>query len=184
MSAVRKRFEDFEAQVTGFIEQMTNTNVAEKDELGHSKRSSAKAGMVGAAGSVERGSTTSDFDPIERRMQHSLHTSVLHLDHQGLRIHLLDTPGSADCLGQSLPALEAVETAAIVINATSGIEPMAGPLPRNPNGKIDRKLLAAQWHERREAAGAQPFEGPEVVDGDGALFGWHVFPQFLFVRGI
>ncbi|MEY2873303.1 MAG: hypothetical protein RLZZ373_674 [Pseudomonadota bacterium] len=84
-----------------------------------------QAGMVGAAGSVERGSTTSDFDPIERRMQHSLHTSVLHLDHQGLRIHLLDTPGSADCLGQSLPALEAVETAAIVINAATGIEPMA-----------------------------------------------------------
>lgn len=84
-----------------------------------------QAGMVGAAGSVERGSTTSDFDPIERRLQHSLHTSVLHLDHQGLRIHLLDTPGSADCLGQSLPALEAVETAAIVLNATAGIEPMA-----------------------------------------------------------
>ncbi|WP_310461199.1 elongation factor G [Sphaerotilus sp.] len=84
-----------------------------------------QAGMVGAAGSVERGSTTSDFDPIERRMQHSLHTSVLHLDHQGLRIHLLDTPGSTDCLGQSLPALEAVETAAVVINAATGIEPMA-----------------------------------------------------------
>jgi DNA ligase-1 len=43
-----KRFEDFEAQVVGLVEQMTNTNVAEKDELGHSKRSSAKAGMVGA----------------------------------------------------------------------------------------------------------------------------------------
>ena len=28
-----------------------------------------------------------------------------------------------------------------------GIEPMRGPLPRNPNGKIDRKLLATQWGE-------------------------------------
>jgi acyl-CoA ligase (AMP-forming) (exosortase A-associated) len=34
----------------------------------------------------------------------------------------------------------------------AGIEPMAGPLPRNPNGKIDRKLLSTAWHERREAA--------------------------------
>jgi acyl-CoA ligase (AMP-forming) (exosortase A-associated) len=34
----------------------------------------------------------------------------------------------------------------------AGIEPMAGPLPRNPNGKIDRKLLSAAWHEKREAA--------------------------------
>ena len=30
----------------------------------------------------------------------------------------------------------------------AGIEPMAGPLPRNPNGKIDRKLLATGWAER------------------------------------
>ena len=30
----------------------------------------------------------------------------------------------------------------------AGIEPMAGPLPRNPNGKIDRKLLATAWVER------------------------------------
>jgi len=28
-----------------------------------------------------------------------------------------------------------------------GIEVVAGPLPRNPNGKIDRKLLATQWVE-------------------------------------
>ena len=32
-----------------------------------------------------------------------------------------------------------------------GIEAMAGPLPRNPNGKIDRKLLSTAWHERRES---------------------------------
>jgi acyl-CoA ligase (AMP-forming) (exosortase A-associated) len=39
----------------------------------------------------------------------------------------------------------------------SGICPMAGPLPRNPNGKIDRKALAASWEERSSpAAGAPP----------------------------
>jgi acyl-CoA ligase (AMP-forming) (exosortase A-associated) len=31
----------------------------------------------------------------------------------------------------------------------AGIHAVAGPLPRNPNGKIDRKLLRAQWLERR-----------------------------------
>ncbi len=35
-----------------------------------------------------------------------------------------------------------------------GIEAMSGPLPRNPNGKIDRKLLATAWVQRREAAPA------------------------------
>jgi acyl-CoA ligase (AMP-forming) (exosortase A-associated) len=34
----------------------------------------------------------------------------------------------------------------------AGVEPMAGPLPRNPNGKIDRKLLSAAWHEKQAGA--------------------------------
>ena len=83
-----------------------------------------KAGAIGACGSVERGNTVSDHDPLERRMQHSLNASVMHLTHAGTRIHLIDTPGGPDFLGQSLPALEAVETVAVVINAATGIEPM------------------------------------------------------------
>jgi hypothetical protein len=35
----------------------------------------------------------------------------------------------------------------------SGVHEMAGPLPRNPNGKIDRKLLHAQWVQRVASAG-------------------------------
>lgn len=31
----------------------------------------------------------------------------------------------------------------------AGIEATAGPLPRNPNGKIDRKLLSTAWRDRR-----------------------------------
>lgn len=42
-----KRFEDAEAIVVGIEEEMHNTNTAEKNELGRTKRSSAKAGKVG-----------------------------------------------------------------------------------------------------------------------------------------
>lgn len=83
-----------------------------------------EAGAIGARGSVERGTTVSDHDPLERRMQHSLNASVMHLMHAGTRVHFIDTPGGADFLGQSLPPLEAVETAAVVVNAATGIEPM------------------------------------------------------------
>jgi elongation factor G len=83
------------------------------------------SGAIGAAGSLERGGTVSDFEVIERRMQHSLNASVMHMHHRGCRIHFLDTPGGPDFLGHALPALEAVETAAIVISAANGIEPMA-----------------------------------------------------------
>ncbi|MBC5782753.1 elongation factor G [Ramlibacter sp. USB13] len=84
-----------------------------------------KAGAVGAPGSVEKGSTVSDHDPLEKRGQRSLNTTLLHFTHGDITTHLVDTPGAPDFLGQSLPALEAVETAAIVINASTGIEPMA-----------------------------------------------------------
>ena len=36
-----------------------------------------------------------------------------------------------------------------------GITPWPGPLPRNPNGKIDRKLLAALWHEHHQTGISQ-----------------------------
>src|SRR5450432_3796304 len=84
-----------------------------------------KSGSVQVAGTVERGSAISDFDPLERAWQHSLRASVLHLETQGTRVHMIDTPGFPDFIGQSIGALDAVETAAVVINAASGIEMIA-----------------------------------------------------------
>ena len=81
-----------------------------------------KAGMLQAAGSVERGTTVSDFDPMEKAYQHSLRTSLLHLDTDGTRVHIADTPGFPDFIGQAIGALDAVETAAVVVNAQTGIE--------------------------------------------------------------
>jgi elongation factor G len=90
----------------------------------------AKAGAIPAAGSVERGTTVCDYTPLEKQLQHSLKLAVASFDAktngEATRIHLLDTPGYPDFLGQSLPALAAVETAAIVINAQNGIEMMTG----------------------------------------------------------
>ena len=54
-----------------------------------------RAGRIGAPGSLERGTTVSDFDPLERRYQHSLNAAVMHLQHRDTRIHLIDTPGAA-----------------------------------------------------------------------------------------
>jgi len=82
----------------------------------------AKAGAITAPGSVERGSTVSDFDPLEKTFQHSLRASVLHLETDGTRVHLIDTPGYPDFIGQAIGALDAVETAAVVVNASSGVQ--------------------------------------------------------------
>jgi len=88
----------------------------------------AKAGAVHAAGSVEHGNTVCDYSPQERQWHHSLKLAVASfeakVDGESTRVHLLDTPGYPDFAGHALPALAAVETAAIVINAQNGIEMM------------------------------------------------------------
>ncbi len=81
-----------------------------------------KSGALAVAGSVERGTSTSDFDPMEKTYQHSLRSSLLHFETNGTRVHLIDTPGFPDFIGQSIGALDAVETAAVVVSAQSGIE--------------------------------------------------------------
>jgi elongation factor G len=81
-----------------------------------------KAGALPVAGSVERGTTVSDFDPQEKQTLHSLRSSILHCETGDNRVHIVDTPGFPDFIGQSIGALDAVETAAVVVNAQSGIE--------------------------------------------------------------
>jgi elongation factor G len=85
----------------------------------------AHAGAIPQAGSIERGSTVSDHDALEKRLGHSLQSSLAHFTHGGIRVHAIDTPGAPDFVGQALPALEAADTALIVINAQNGIELMA-----------------------------------------------------------
>ncbi|KQY86056.1 elongation factor G [Pelomonas sp. Root1444] len=85
----------------------------------------AHAGVIPQAGSIERGSTVSDHDPLEKRLGHSLQSSLAHFTHGGIRVHAIDTPGAPDFVGQALPALEAADTAIVVINAQNGIELMA-----------------------------------------------------------
>ena len=82
----------------------------------------AKAGAIAVPGSVEKGTTVSDFDPLEKQYLHSLRASILHLDTPDARVHLIDTPGFPDFIGQAIGALDAVETAAIVVNAAAGVE--------------------------------------------------------------
>jgi elongation factor G len=80
------------------------------------------AGMIDSPGSLERGTTVADYDPLERQYQHSLYSAVVNLRYRDAHIHLIDTPGYPDFIGQAIGALPAVETAAVVINAQTGIE--------------------------------------------------------------
>jgi elongation factor G len=81
-----------------------------------------KAGVVDRRGSVDDGTSVSDYDEEEKKRHFSIDTSVLHLEHKGKQIHVLDTPGYPDFVGAALEILDAIETAVIVVSAPSGIE--------------------------------------------------------------
>src|SRR5215469_913170 len=77
---------------------------------------------VSRHGSTLDGSSFSDFEKEEKEHKHSIYSSILHVDHMGKRINLIDTPGSPDLIGAALACMPAVETVAVVINAQNGIE--------------------------------------------------------------
>jgi elongation factor G len=81
-----------------------------------------KAGVIGSPGSVERGSTVCDFDPLEKTHGHSLNSALINFPFKGIHVHLIDTPGMPDFAGPAISALAAVESAVIVVNAQNGIE--------------------------------------------------------------
>src|SRR5438067_11460469 len=71
-------------------------------------------------GSVDEGTSVSDFDEEEKKHKYSIDSSVLHMDYQGKRIYLIDTPGKPDFVGQAIAELAAVDCAAIVVSASAG----------------------------------------------------------------
>jgi elongation factor G len=83
-----------------------------------------ESGAVRSRGSLERGTTVCDFDPQEHELRHSLDAAIVHFDVGACRVNLIDTPGYPDFAGRALSVLEAVETAAVVVSAVNGIEPV------------------------------------------------------------
>jgi elongation factor G len=83
-----------------------------------------RSGTIHTQGSVSRGDTVCDFDDHEKALQHSLDIALAHLSHEGKQVNIIDTPGYTDFLGRGISILPAVETAAVVINASTGIEPV------------------------------------------------------------
>ena len=81
-----------------------------------------EAHAVDRMGSVDDGTSVGDFDDEEHKHHFSIDTHVLHADHDGKHLNILDAPGSPDFIGAALEALAAVETAVIVVSAVNGVE--------------------------------------------------------------
>ncbi|MDA1213279.1 MAG: elongation factor G [Planctomycetota bacterium] len=81
-----------------------------------------KAGATSRHGSVDDHTSVLDTDEDERERKHSITSSVAHFTFADKFFQVIDTPGYPDFIGQALGALNAVETAVVVVNAHSGLE--------------------------------------------------------------
>ena len=84
-----------------------------------------RAGETSRKGSVDAGTTTSDFEKEEREHHHSVYSALLHATHQGKRINILDLPGAPDLIGQAIACLPAAETMVIVMDPEAGVDSMS-----------------------------------------------------------
>lgn len=79
-------------------------------------------GATTRLGKIEDGTTASDFDEEEIRRGISLYTAVVPVEHENVKINILDTPGYTDFVGEVISALRAADSAIVLVDAVSGRE--------------------------------------------------------------
>jgi elongation factor G len=82
----------------------------------------AATGTIQRQGSIEEGTTVSDFDEVEIRQQRSVNLTLAPLVHNGIKVNLLDTPGYADFTGDLRAGLRAADSALFAVSAAEGID--------------------------------------------------------------
>jgi len=81
-----------------------------------------QAGKTNRLGTVEAGTTASDWDEDEHKRQMSLSGALLHVEWQDRKINLVDCPGDPGFQADTFAALRVVEGALVVMSAVMGVE--------------------------------------------------------------
>jgi elongation factor G len=80
------------------------------------------AGETNRLGTIDDGTTVSDYSPDEIDRKTSISSTVLHLGWKNHKINMIDTPGYSDFIGEVIGALQVVDTAIVLLNGVAGIE--------------------------------------------------------------
>jgi len=81
-----------------------------------------QAGATNRLGVVEQGTTVSDWDEDEQQREMSISASLCHLEWQGRKINLIDTPGEPSFQGDAISSLHVVEGALVTVSGVMGVE--------------------------------------------------------------
>lgn len=127
------------------------------------------AGVLTRAGSVVDGSTVCDFDDAEIGQQRSVGLALAPLQHNGIKVNLIDTPGYADFVGELRAGLRAADCALFVIAANENIDEPTKSLWQEcaavgmPRAVVITKLDHARANYANALTGAQQAFGDKVA---------------------
>jgi elongation factor G len=131
-------------------------NVAVVGHRGTGKTSLVEAtlfqsGAVNRLGTVESGSTVSDWDEDEQQRHMSLAASLCHVDWQERKINLIDTPGDAGFIGDAVASVRVVEGAVFVVSAVMGVEVQTSRLWSRADGHDLPRVVFVNMLDRERA---------------------------------
>jgi elongation factor G len=81
-----------------------------------------EGGTIKRRGSVDDNNTVSDYRDIELDKGQSVVSTIMHTVYEGVKINIIDTPGTADYVGEVATGLSVADTALLVVDAHEGVD--------------------------------------------------------------
>ena len=81
-----------------------------------------EAGIIHRRGTVEEGTTVSDYHDVEHERGSSVYATCLHTEWRDYKINIIDTPGLEDFIGEIISSIRVCDTALLLLNAQHGVE--------------------------------------------------------------
>ena len=131
---------------------------------------------VNRMGTIETGTTVSDYHPGEKERQISIHSTPLHMEWDQKKFNIIDSPGYSDFIGESISSLAVVDMAVVTIHAVNGIEVGTETMWGNATELGIPKILVVNGLDRENT------KFDDILKQAKERFGKNVFPMQLPVN--
>jgi elongation factor G len=149
-------------------------NVAVVGHRGAGKTSLVEAllftsGAKNRLGTVMDGTTATDHDEDEIKRQMTISAALAHVDWAGHKVNVIDTPGEASFINESIAALPVVETALVLVNAVTKVEVQTERMWKRAKEMGTSRVIAINMMDRERAYFGEALSVVQARFGDEAV---------------